>query len=51
MGDFEVLAEEFVGEAEERLVLEGLVGAGRRGGEDVVYTRMRWESGFSLEVM
>lgn len=52
MGNFEVLAEELEGEAEEGLVLgEGLIRDGKREWKDKEHTRIRCVSGFSLEVM
>ena len=50
MGDFEVLAEELEGEAEEGLVLGGNLSLSWEGGDNGL-TRMRCVSGFSLEVM
>ncbi len=49
MGDFEVLAEELEGEAEEGLVLRWCYFEAGKGDKNI--TRIRWVSGFSFEVM
>lgn len=51
VGDFEVFAEEFEGEAEEGLVLGLLVEKRWWGSFEVLRTSMRWDSGVSFEVM
>lgn len=50
MGNFEVLAQEFEGEADERLVL-GVLEGGIANKETVLRTSRRCESGLSFEVM
>ena len=51
MGNFEVLSEEFVGEAEEGLVLGGELVSWRDSERVRVFTRIRWLSALSFEVM
>lgn len=53
MGDLEILAEEFEGQAEKRLILWGRLAGGGGGCWGIYWlrTRRRFESGLSFEVM